>query len=119
MTKAAGLAAETTTEVTHKDWYAWINTMNNPHDFHVVGEVQVANPGVKAELVERYPQGFNPQILILDLHFIQQPGMWIQPVVTVQTRFEKTLTAKTPKYTQVQVMHNDKQIALIDVETIQ
>lgn len=34
-----------------RDWYAWNNLMlPKPDDFHVVGEVQVGNPGILAML---------------------------------------------------------------------
>ena len=52
-------------------WYARINMMPPPpDDFHVIGEVEVANPGVKAELTKRIPQGINQKILLLDLHLV-------------------------------------------------
>ncbi|MFT7515984.1 MAG: hypothetical protein ACI9QL_005220, partial [Candidatus Omnitrophota bacterium] len=55
-----------------QNWCAWLNTMPpNPDDFHVKGEVQVANPGVDAILRKREPQGVNPAILLLDQHLVQ------------------------------------------------
>jgi len=41
-----------------RDWYAWndLQPPGPPH-FHVVGEVQVPNPGVHTLLVPKSPQG--------------------------------------------------------------
>ena len=54
-----------------KNWSTWINLMPpKPDDFHVVGEVFVANPGIETLLCVKEPQGINPNILLLDLHLI-------------------------------------------------
>ena len=59
-----------------RDWYAWINRMPpKPDGLHVIGEVFANNAGVQAELRVREPQGINPDILLLDLHLVQRPGM--------------------------------------------
>ncbi len=49
-----------------RNWYAWNNQMPPPpDDFHVVGEVEVPNPGVEVRLVERVPAG-NQSCLLVD-----------------------------------------------------
>jgi len=51
-----------------KDWSAWLNTMpGSERTLHVTGTVTCPNPGYKAELVPSSPQGFNPEIYLLDL----------------------------------------------------
>ena len=75
------------TAVPGPSWAAWINEMPlSPRSLHVMGVVSVPNPGVIASLKRAVPEGFNPQILILDLDFEQLPGIWPQVVVnkTVQ-----------------------------------
>ncbi len=71
--------------VNTRHWYAWNDTQPpKPSALHLIGEVEVANPGVIPTLVPRVPQGFNPRILLLDLHLVQSPGIWPQIVVWKQ-----------------------------------
>ncbi len=98
-----------------KDWHAWLNTMPpRPDDFHVVGDVQIPNPGVEANLTMRQPQGINPQILLLDLHLIQKPGLWPQIVSITQARYDRVIVSSTHPYTAVQIFYESQQIAYID-----
>ena len=83
-------------------WAAWNILMPPPpDDFHLVGSVQVGNPGVTATLTPRVPQGIDPQILIIDLSLHQQPGMWPQIVVWTTARYDEG--ASNQRYTQVQI----------------
>lgn len=60
----------------------WNDTMPpKPDTFHMVGEVQVPNPGVEVLLAPRTPQGINPQTLLLTLLLVQRAGVWPQLVV--------------------------------------
>jgi len=105
--------------MTSRNWYAWNNLMPpKPDDFHVIGEVYVANPGIKAELVYREPQGINPAILQLDLHLIQQPGIWPQAFTWTQARFDKVYCPKESHYTQVEIFHDNQVIETLDVDTV-
>jgi hypothetical protein len=98
-------------------WYAWNDLMPpKPDWFHLVGEVQVGNPGVQAVLTPRIPQGANGAILLLDLSLHQQSGIWPQQVTWVPARYDKVLTGAA--YTQVQVFCNDKVIHDMKVETV-
>lgn len=98
-------------------WYAWINMMPPPpDDFHVIGEIEVANPGVKAELTKRIPQGINQKILLLDLHLVQQPGMWPQVMTSATARYDQILTPKSVHFEQVQIFYMGSVIATLDVE---
>ena len=102
-----------------RNWYAWINKMPPPpDDFHVVGEVEVPNPGVEALLTVRSPQGINPDILLLDLHLFQKPGVWPQVVTWVQARYDKVLRPGSPCYTHVDVFYDNQSIAQMPVDTV-
>jgi len=98
-----------------KDWYAWLNTMPpKPDDFHVVGDVEVANPGVEAFLVRRSPQGIVAEALILDLHLAQRPGNWIQQISWTQARFDQVITPGSPNYKTVEIFYGGERIAFIE-----
>ena len=99
-----------------RDWYAWNDHMPPPPDvFHVVGEVQVPNPGVDVLLVPKMPQGINPRILLLDLILVQRPGLWIQIPVWKPARYEKVKVA----YTGVEIFCGSQSIAIISVDDVQ
>ncbi len=88
----------------HRSWYAWENFQPpGPRKLYVVGDVAVPNPGVEASLVEKYPQGFNPTILFLELILVQRPGIWPQVVVAKQVRFEKLTQGIPYRYRSVEV----------------
>jgi hypothetical protein len=100
-----------------RQWYAWLNTMPpKPDDFHVTGEVQVANPGIEALLLKREPQGINPSILLLDLHLVQKPGIWPAKVSWAQARYDEVPAAGS--YTEVNVFCESKAIARMDVQIV-
>lgn len=103
----------------NKDWYAWINQMPpKPDDFHVVGQVLVGNPGIQAQLSIKEPQGINPNMLLLDLHLVQQPGMWPEVMTWVQARFDRVLTPNSLIYAEVGVFLNGESIAQIEVDSV-
>lgn len=97
------------------NWYAWNDLMPpGPPDFHVIGDVKVANPGVDPVLHARVPQGINPKILLLNLFLVQRPGIWPQIEVVKQVRYDRTNIT----YEQVQVFCGEKVIADIKVEDV-
>lgn len=101
--------------VATRDWYAWNNVMPpGPHRFHVVGEVEVPNPGVDVLLVPKNPQGINPKILLLDLILIQRPGIWPQLVVWKPARYDKVNVT----YDSVQIFCDGNVIANVPAETV-
>ena len=102
-----------------RDWYAWLNLMPpKPDDFHVVGDVEVGNPGIVAELHERAPQGFNPAILLLDLHLVQRPGAWPQVVTWAHCRYDRVIRLGMPAYREVEIFHAGESIARLQVEDV-
>lgn len=99
-------------------WYAWNDRMPPPPDkLLVVGNVQVANPGVVASLSKRVPQGINATILLLDLELTQKPGMWPQVVTWKPVRYEEVLEAGRA-YGQVQVFCNDEVLQTLEVQDV-
>lgn len=75
---------------TSQNWYAWNDLIPpGPPSFHIVGDVQVPNPGVDVFLVEIYPQGLSSQTIDLELIYAQRPGIWPQHVVVKHVTFEK------------------------------
>lgn len=102
-----------------RDWYAWINLMPPPpDDFHVIGEALVGNPGIRAHLCVRHPQGINPKILLLDLYLTQEPGMWPQVLTWTQARYDKVLSPGSQRYESVDVFYEGESIAQIKVEEV-
>ncbi|MGR2681370.1 MULTISPECIES: hypothetical protein [Chromobacterium] len=98
-----------------RNWHAWLNAMpGHPKSLHVAGDVVVANPGVEAVLTMREPQGINPAILMLDLHLVQKPGMWPQVLAVANARYDRVLPPGAPKYTAVEVLHNNERVAYIE-----
>jgi hypothetical protein len=103
--------------VNAKGWYAWTNLQPPPpNNFHVVGEVLVPNPGVKAILTPKEPQGINPTILLLDLILVQQPGFWPQVITWVPARYDKVVIGSP--YKSVQIFSGDTAIAEVPVEEV-
>lgn len=101
------------------NWYAWLDLMPpKPDELHVVGDVEVGNPGVQAELQERVPQGINPAILQLELHLMQRPGVWPQMISSAQCRYDRVIRPGMPAYTHVEIFRGGAQIALIDIDIV-
>ncbi len=101
--------------VTCKEWYAWINTQPfSPPSLHVIGGVEVGNPGVDAILTKRAPGGFNPAILMLDLSLYQKPGIWPQVVTCASARYDEVLPKDPKSYSSVEIYHGADLVAKID-----
>lgn len=102
-----------------KDWYSWIDLMPpKPDDFHVVGEVFLSNAGVKANICMREPQGFNPNILLLDLHLVQESGMWPQVMTWKQIRYDKILLPEGTRYEKVEMFLDGALLVTMDVDEV-
>ena len=103
-----------------KEFRAWVNLMPpRPDDFHVIGGVEVGNPGITATLTKRHPQGINPKILLLDLSLVQQPGVWPQVVTCALARYDEILDWKDT-YSSVDIFLGNSVFAKIDhVEVVQ
>ncbi len=99
-----------------RDWYAWNDLMPpRPDFFHIVGMVYVPNPGVELLLVPAEPQGINPDILLLDLHLIQKPGVWPRVFVWKQARYDQKITNG---YKTADILYQGNSIATVDVENV-
>lgn len=106
-----------------KDWYAYIDSMPpKPDHLHVIGEVYVPNPGVKAYLCPREPQEDDSTTLLLDLHLVQEPGVWPQIMTWIQARYDKVLSPtsirykKAIRYKKVEIFSDGKLIAQVGVK---
>ena len=100
-----------------QNWTAWLDTRPpKPDHLHVTGEVEVSNPGVQAILLKKVPQGINPEILLLDLHLVQQPGIWPAVISTAQARYDETLCDGQPAYKEVSILCGSDVIETIEVQ---
>ena len=88
-----------------------------PDELHVRGEVIVGNPGVDVFLFKKVPQGFNPNILLLDLVLVQQPGIWPALETKKNARYEEAGT--NLGYSSVSVLSEGASIVSIDVTIVQ
>jgi hypothetical protein len=101
-----------------KDWYAWINTMPpKPDDLHVIGQVIVPNPGIEALLTARESSG-NFNVIELDLHLVQRPGMWPAVVSVAQARYDQVLSPVSPKYAHASIFLDGTLIEKLEVDEI-
>lgn len=103
-----------------RNWHAWLNLMPpKPDDFHVVGEIQVGNPGVVAELHVREPQTGGAGELQLDVHLVERPGMWAQVMTWVQARFDRVLPPGSHGWSTVAIFHDGSEIGRVDAGIVQ
>ncbi|MFA4973033.1 MAG: hypothetical protein WC683_10485 [bacterium] len=73
-------------------WWAWENTMPGPgsqKSLHVLGLVMMPTPGYVLKLVKAQPQGFNPNVLILDLAITRPSGLVTQVLTLTRVEFEE------------------------------
>ena len=82
---------------------------------HVIGKVSVNTGGWKAELVKRSPQGFNPQILMLDLKVTPPNG----PAAQVLTELPVHYIEMGATFKQAQIFCEGKEIANLPVKDAQ
>jgi len=97
-----------------KDWYAWINNQPiGPPSFHLIGGIEVGNPGIEVVVTKRSPAGINPSILMLDISLYQKPGMWPQ-VMTCASAIYDEVIRKPHTYTAVQIFNGAAMIGKLD-----
>lgn len=101
----------------HKDWSAWrsLMPMSTP-SFHVSGHVQVANPGITANLSAAVQAQPKPGVLALLLRTEQKPGMWPQ-VLRWQ---ECTYASEMPRemmasFQRVEILHDGALLTTIEI----
>jgi hypothetical protein len=116
--KFADANVVTPTTIETRNWNAWINKMPPPPDtLHVRGEVEVSNPGVHVALFKKQPQGFNPQIILLELFLIQQPGIWPDVVTIKPAAYEEV--GQSLSYTNAEVFQQGETVASMPVQIVQ
>ena len=100
-------------QVETRDWKAWNDLMPPKPDYlHVIGEVEVPNPGVEPLLRPSEPQGRNPLILMLDLYLCQMPGIWTQVLTWKPARFDNEISGSG--YVQVHILGDGTDFGLIN-----
>lgn len=100
-----------------REWYAWNNMQPpEPNDFHIRGEVEVPNPGVRAVLTRSNPQGINARVLLLDLTLVQRPGYWPRTIVWTVAEYDEVIGAEG--YTQADILSEGTVIASTPVKNI-
>ncbi len=97
-----------------KDWAAWINLMpGSRHKLIVTGKVLTNNGSLVPVLKPAIPQGFNPQILMLDLTIEQQGDVGTEDISYRDARFEKP--AEAGSYTEVAIQYDGTPVTSIPV----
>lgn len=98
-------------QVTTSDWAAWIDMMpiqpTPGGTLHVIGQVDAGT--ALAFLRKRQPQGFNPHILLLDLHVVNG----IVPVKNPQQVHYSEGLDKDQRYTEVDIFFEGKEVGKI------
>lgn len=75
-----------------KGWYAWIEYHSQrPHALHVVGTLEIPNPGIQLQLIEKISGNKNDDILSLSLLMRQESGEWPDVACWYQVSFFKSL----------------------------
>jgi hypothetical protein len=101
--------------VASQAWQAWIDVLGSQESLTVRGEVEVDGLGTEVLLAMRSPQGFNGEILQLDLYMIPQDGQNPEPIIFREVVFTRLAHVGTTPYTHVEVFYNDEPIAFIPV----
>jgi hypothetical protein len=106
-----------TKKINTHNWQAWIDKMPPPPDtLHVLGEVEVSNPGVEVALFKKQPQGINRTIILLDLFLFQRPGVWPDVVVCKQAAYREV--GRNLNYVSAEVFYQGTSIASFPVDII-
>ncbi len=103
-----------------RDFQAVINLMPGPvsgNPLIVTGEVETSATNIRPKLVEANPQGYNPQILILDLALEKIADVGAQVVLYHPARFERP--AEAGQYEQVGIRFEGKTCLTLDVTEAQ
>ena len=106
-----------------ENWYSWVNLMpgtvgsDGLTELRIIGNVLVANPGVNVSLTVG-DQGFNPEVLVMNLELVQEPGIFPAVLTWKQATFEQSINMDYQNYTAIQLFHNDEFVAYFTVEEI-
>jgi len=85
--------------------------------FQLIGEVKVPNLGVEILVAAADPQGFNPEILMLDLHLVQRSGAWPMQEVWKQAVYRRPIGAAG--YTNADILCDGRSVAFVEVPNLQ
>ena len=107
-----------TSDLQTRGWHAWIDRMPpSPARLHVVGEVQVGNPGIVSLLVSRDAPDARAGSLQLHLFLAQRPEVWPPVVVWVNATFEKVLLPDDPRIDTVEIFYGNTCLVRLPVVT--
>lgn len=96
------------------EWAAWVNRMPpGPPSLHVSGTLHMPHPGFEATLMPKSPQGFNPAILMMDLHVKELDGMWPQVLTDLPVNYVED--PYDGRYTQVHIFYPDGDSVLLEL----
>lgn len=101
-----------------KNWLAYLNKMpGDDVSFYTTGLVNVDHYGQEPILKKTTPQGFNPNILLLDLKIVELPGEHIQMPTYKPVRFDEKPAIE--EYDSVLILWNGKPFETIFVQVVQ
>ena len=103
----------------NRNWYAWEDRQppNPPGPtLHVTGEVETNNGSIVPVLKPSVPQGINPKILILELTLEDTGKPGTDDVSYRPVKFQRDV--QEGQHTQVQILWEGDEIAMIDVEIV-
>ncbi len=81
-----------TGDLQSKGWYAWIEWHSQrPHALHVVGTLEIPNPGIELKLLEEISENHDAEVLSLSLMMRQDSGEWPAVACWHQVSFFKSL----------------------------
>ena len=79
---------------------------------HVMGQVEVANPGIKATL--SYLHDEDEAVLYLRLDLIQRPGIWPQLTTWVPANYAAALVDEGP-FQRAQIIHGEVTVITVPI----
>jgi hypothetical protein len=101
--------------VESRGWRAWLNKMPpRPTSLHVLGEVLMAGGGAKLQLTRATPQGFNPNVLLLELALTDQQSAAPTESRWVEVRFDETSAGVD--YTEVDIRYRGELLQRLKVD---
>jgi hypothetical protein len=90
----------------YRNWVAYeVSPTQNITIAYVTGQVEVANPGIKAKL-SYVPNDLNPNILLLRINFIQRPGVWPEVLTWIMASYAGALVDDGP-FKEAQVVSGE------------
>ena len=96
-----------------RDLVAILNEKAQPNTLDVSGTVEVYSQADKVSVEEAEPQGFNPNVLIIDVRVQREGG----PMKGTMRAYSYRKTGGVSRYTHVTARYEDGTEKTVDVET--